>query len=557
VVGWIKRNLSWVMGSPALGKRSASLRARGGRAAWSSALAFALASSAPAPLFAEPREPQATPVRTLDIAEFRVEGADHLPRRELERAVYPFLGPGRTVQDVEGARVALEKAYTDRGFQAVAVAIPPQTVRDGVVALKVAEGTIARLRVRGSRWFALSEIKKLAPSMAEGAVPNFNDLARDIVALNQIPDRRVTPALKPGPLPGTIDVDLAVQDTFPLHGFIEVNNRFSANTTHTRLTGTLHYDNLWQLGHSLSLSFQVAPKRIKDAKVFSGSYQVRLPSKPWLSFLVTGVAQDSDISSLGTFAVAGRGWIAGMRSLFTLPGSTDFFHTVSAGIDFKRFLEKLRLGDNQLFTPIVYWPLVAQYGASWQGKSSQTQLALTLTANLRGLGNTAEQFDAKRYKAKGSFVHGRAELSRADELPWGMLLVAKAHGQLSAEPLVGSEQLVGGGADSARGYTEAQAAGDFGGLASVELRSPSLSRWLAPFVNDWRFHAFAEGGWMRIHEPLPEQQSIFRLWSAGLGSSAKLFEHFSGSLDVGVPLRSEGPTTRYKPRFHFRVSAEL
>lgn len=510
------------------------------------------------PLRADQQAPESSGVRTLDIAEYRVEGADHLPQLELERAVYPFLGPGRAVEDVEGARAALEKAYTDRGFQAVSVAIPPQKVRDGVVTLKVNEGTIGRLRVRGSRWFALSEIKKQAPSMAEGAVPNFNDIARDIVALNQIPDRRVVPALKPGVLPGTVDVDLTVQDTFPLHGYLEVNNRYSANTTHTRLTGTIRYDNLWQLGHSLSLSFQVAPKRIKDAKVFSGSYQVRLPSTPWLSFMVTGVAQDSDIAALGTFAVSGRGWILGARSLFTLPGSGDFFHTLSAGFDFKRFLEKLSLGEDTLTTPIIYWPLVAQYGANWQGKSSQTQIAATLTVNLRGLGSTAQQFDAKRYNARGSFVHYRAELSRTDELPKGMQLVSKAHAQYSADPLVGSEQLVGGGADTARGYVEAQAAGDFGGLASVELRSPSVSGWLrSASVNEWRFRAFAEGGWMRIHEPLPEQQSIYRLWSAGFGSSAKLFEHFNGSFDIGVPLRSEGVTGRFKPRFHFRVWAEI
>ncbi len=510
------------------------------------------------PLRAAPPESAPPGSRALDIAEYRVEGAGHLSQLELERAVYPFLGAGRRVQDVEGARASLEKAYTDRGYQAVAVSIPPQKVRDGIVTLKVTEGTVGRLRVKGSRFFALSEIKKLAPSMAEGAVPNFNDIARDIVALNQLPDRRVVPALRAGTEPGTVDVDLTVQDALPLHGYLEVNNRYSANTTHTRLTGTLHYDNLWQLGHSLNLSFQVAPKRLKDAKVFSGSYQARLPSTPWLSLLVTGVAQDSDISSLGSFDVAGRGWIAGARALFTLPGTGELSQTLSAGFDFKRFLEKLSLGEDALTTPITYWPLAAQYGANWSGKSSQTQLAATLTSNVRGLGSNAQQFDAKRYNATGSFVHYRAELSRTDELPRGMQLASRAHAQYSADPLVGSEQLVGGGADSVRGYAEAQAAGDFGAIASVELRSPSLSPWLrwAP-VNEWRLFAFGEGAWMGLHEPLPDQQSIFRLWSVGLGSSAKLSEHFNGALNVGVPLRSEGVTARYQPRFHFRLWAEL
>src|SRR6516225_769925 len=65
--------------------------------------------------------PQAAP-RTLDINEFRVEGCTRLTAVELEGALYPFLGPGRVLQDVEQARAALEKAYTDRGYQSVSVA---------------------------------------------------------------------------------------------------------------------------------------------------------------------------------------------------------------------------------------------------------------------------------------------------------------------------------------------------------------------------------------------------------------------------------------------------
>ncbi len=70
-------------------------------------------------------------------------------------------------------------------------------------------------------------------------MPNFNDVAREIVSLNQMADRRVTPTLKPGVESGTMDVDLNVKDTFPLHGSLESNNRYSANTTPLRLNGSL------------------------------------------------------------------------------------------------------------------------------------------------------------------------------------------------------------------------------------------------------------------------------------------------------------------------------
>ena len=46
------------------------------------------------------------------------------------RTAVCFCTRGRLSEVIEEARSALEKAYSDRGYQAVSVAIPPQTVRD-------------------------------------------------------------------------------------------------------------------------------------------------------------------------------------------------------------------------------------------------------------------------------------------------------------------------------------------------------------------------------------------------------------------------------------------
>ena len=85
--------------------------------------------------------------------------------------------------------------------------------------------------------------------MAEGTVPNFTDVTRDVVAMNKLADLRVTPALQPGVEPGTVDIELNVKDKLPLHAAVELNNRYSADTTHLRLNGSVTYSNLWQAGH--------------------------------------------------------------------------------------------------------------------------------------------------------------------------------------------------------------------------------------------------------------------------------------------------------------------
>src|SRR5262249_30199922 len=146
-----------------------AVRATSTIGSWGRLMAATLAATlAPARGLAQAEPPPATrpTPRTLDINEIRVFGADHLTAAEVESALTPFVGPRRTLEDVEKARAALEKEYVDKGFQAVVVAIPPQTVRDGVVTLQVTEGKVGRLRVNGTRWFSPFLVRQQAPSVA-------------------------------------------------------------------------------------------------------------------------------------------------------------------------------------------------------------------------------------------------------------------------------------------------------------------------------------------------------------------------------------------------------
>ena len=110
---------------------------------------------------AEPH-PTPAPAAQFYIREYRVMGSHVLNPEEVQEAVYPFLGPGRTPDDVEQARAALEKAYRDKGFQTVNVQIPEQRAARGIVLLQVVENKVGRLRVKGSRYYSLEEIKRRA-----------------------------------------------------------------------------------------------------------------------------------------------------------------------------------------------------------------------------------------------------------------------------------------------------------------------------------------------------------------------------------------------------------
>ncbi len=495
--------------------------------------------------------------RPLYIKEYRIVGARHLPRIEIEEAVYPFLGPGRTSEDVEQARAALEKAFQAKGYQTVSVQVPPQNPANGVVVLRVVEATVGRLRVRNSRYFSLPKIKEGAPSLAEGTVPEFGQVTKDIVALNQMPDRRVTPALKAGVVPGTVDIDLNVEDTLPLHGSLELNNRYSADTTPLRLNASASYNNLWQLNHSIGGSVQISPQNLDDVRVYSGYYVARFPEASWLAMIAQGVVQESNVSTLGSTAVAGRGNVEGGRAIITLPAQTDFYHSITLGFDRKHFNQDVTIAGVTLPTPITYYPFSANYSATWAPKNSITNANVGVTFHVRGMGSTSSEFDLNRFDARGNFIYLRGDLSHQHDLPAGFQVFGKVQGQVSDQPLVNSEQFAGGGLSSVRGYLEAEVLGDDGVTGTVELRSPSLLNALGADANDWRFYVFVDGGYLTLIDSLPEQDSTFALASLGVGSRIRFHNHFNGSLDAALPLISQVDTAALDLRLTFRVWADF
>jgi len=505
-----------------------------------------------------PAPPAPDPTPRFYIQEYRVEGGGQLlSRDETEAAVYPYLGPYRTAADVEQARAALEKAYRDKGFQTVTVEIPPQHARTGIITLQVVPGQIGRLNVIGSRYFSIDQIKREAPSLQEGASPNFTQVTHDLVALNQLSDRRVTPTLRAGEIPGTVDVDLNVQDTPPLHGSLELNNRYSANTTPLRINGAVNYDNLWQLEHSIGFSFQLSPEDLTQVKVFSGYYLARIPGIDWLSLIAQGTSQNSGVNTLGGIGVVGNGDIVGGRAVITLPQLAGYYHSLSLGVDYKHFTQDVTIAGIESNTPVTYYPFSAAYSGSWVGKGQETDLNASVNLSFRELGSSGALFQDNRYGADASYIYFRGDLSHTHDLPGGFQIFVKAQGQAADKPLVNSEQFSGGGLGTVRGYLESEELGDNGIFGSMEMRSPSLTDVLGKSVDEWRFYVFGEGGLLAIDDPLPEQQVQFRLASVGAGTRIKLQDHYNGSFDVGLPLDNGTNTNAYEPLLTFRVWAEF
>lgn len=539
-----------------------------------------IAAAQDAPAAQAQRAPDRFAINAIDVT-----GATSLPAAEIERLIYPYLGPDRTQDDVIAAQKALQDAYTARGYEAVLVDLPIQPEEyfsKGVIRIAVNETPVGRVRVVGSKYHALSDVRGAVPSLREGAPLNLKALGRDLAVANRYPDRAVDPAFRPGQVPGTIDVDLRVDDTLPVHASAELNNDNSPNTRPLRAMGTVRYTNLWDAGHSLSVTGSFAPQATEQSAVVSASYLAPVAGSAW-SMLVYGYTSNSNVASLGGVNVLGDGTQIGLRAQYRLPDDTTF-QQISFGPDFKAFNEQLSLAGAPLRpVPIRYVPFVAEYAMSGADETTRFGLTFGVTAGIRavervpcidvndaqpesaavcalpggGPGVREDQFQGRSIDAEENFVHFNLDADWAHTFGNGMILSLRIAAQLSDSPLVTNEQFSIGGMTNVRGYYVSEAVGDDGFVNSFEVQAPDLASKLGTPWDELRFFGFGDLGYAHVRRASAGQNSSFRLGSFGGGARVRLLDLITGEFLLGVPV-ADGPTSRaWNPRYNFSLKGEF
>jgi hemolysin activation/secretion protein len=347
-----------------------------------------------------------------------------------------------------------------------------------------------------------------------------------------------------------------VEDHLPFHGSVEVNNQHNQGTTALRAVASASYDNLWQLGHSINLSYRVAPERPDDGQVISATYIARVPRTP-LSLLAYGVRSDSNVSAVGDTTIIGKGTIFGTRAIFALPGTEGFYQSFTAGFDRKSLTQNVVTGGAESDSPVLYYPVSLAYAATLEDGEGTTRADASLNFAIPGLSDDSAFLDSQRFDATAQYLYLKANLSRTQSAPFGTVAVARLEGQITNDPLLSSEQFSVGGAQSVRGYLEAERLGDYGVLASLELRSPSFGQDVSPRINEWRAIAFTDGAKVWRTHALPEEKFVFGLAGLGIGTRITAYDVVNAVVDVAFPLVDGAVTKAGTPRAHLRLWSEF
>jgi hemolysin activation/secretion protein len=477
----------------------------------------------------------------LFVRGYRYEGNHAFTDAELARVTEPFTGRDLGNEELEQARRLVTQFYIDHGYVNSGAVIPDQDAADGIIVLRIIEGELTRIELRGNKWLRDGYIRSRVRRWSSPPL-NLFALSEGLHLLRQNPNvRQINAELKPGIHRGESLLQLQVEDRQPFRIGLQIDNQRPPS---------VGAEQIWLLVSDLNLTGHSDPLELRygiahagaDGLEWSGADNLEgrylLPITRYDtalgvhgSRLNTSIVEDPFLPLAITSLTTSYGLVL-RQPVYQTPNQEA---ALSVGFD-RRENDTRLLGESFSISPgavdgesVVS---VLRLTQEWLFRGLNHVLALRSTFNL-GLDAWGATDNGIPGDPNATFFSWLGQAQYIQRL-FGTQnqVVLRAAGQWTAEPLLALEQMSVGGFGSVRGYLENQLVRDRGITASVEFRLPVLfdnagagTLYVAPFF-DWG------GAWDVKGSTGPSA-----IYSTGLGMLFSPNKHVAAEVYWGYRLR--------------------
>lgn len=162
-----------------------------------------LAKEPPAGIEVE-EEPSTAPLEEaicFEIQEIKMIGIKLIRESIINVLMTEYIGRCVSLQDINNLLGAITNEYVSRGYITTRAYLPEQDVSDGILELRVVEGTIEGIRLNDGTGKKQNQL--LGPFMNLAGKPlNLRDLEQGLDQFNRLPSNRATMEILPGSEPG-------------------------------------------------------------------------------------------------------------------------------------------------------------------------------------------------------------------------------------------------------------------------------------------------------------------------------------------------------------------
>ncbi|MDJ1180238.1 ShlB/FhaC/HecB family hemolysin secretion/activation protein [Roseofilum sp. BLCC_M91] len=488
----------------------------------------------PPPLEETPQPP--APSMSFPVTRIEVMGSTLFDNTEFDPIIQPLEGSTVTLEELRQAAQAITQLYLDRGYLTSRALLVDQPITDGVVQIRIIEGSIERIEIEGNRQTNPNYIRRRIAPATDTPLnsPRLEEELR-LLQTNSLFDR-VEASLRPGTEIGQSVLVVRVSETKPFGGVVFFDNNSPPSVGSERYGMGLRYRNLTGWGDEINLSY--SRTTTGGADILDFNYRIPVNAKdgtvavrisPTWNQITESPFEELDISGNSQlYEISFRQPLArSLQQEFAL--SVGFAH--QQGQTFL-FDDPFGFGigpdeDGNSYTSVIKFGQDYTYRDTTGVWSLRSQFSL-------GTG----LFDATSNSGSipdGHFFSWSGQVQRLQRFGERHLLIVQGDLQLTPDSLLPSQQFVIGGGQSLRGYRQNVRSGDNGFRLSVEDRISVVRNaengtvlQLIPFID-------MGAVWNHGDNPnqLPRQNFLA---STGLGLIWQPFPGLNLRLDYGYPI---------------------
>lgn len=475
----------------------------------------------------------------ISIRDFKIIGNEAIDDETILGAISSYRNNDYTLEELKYIADVVTMLYQEEGYMLAKAYVSVQDIKDGIVEVVVVEGDMGSVEISYSKYYSQGYVYNFFSHLIGKAVKE-SEIERAIFLANETPSMRIHTVFEKGEMPGTTDLKVKIEDTYPIFLDFKYNNYGNKNVSKNRYTASFSMTDPI-IGSTLSLKGMVGEQRDDSSY---GAIDLCIPlnydgTKLGMRYVNADYVVGNDFQSLG---IEGDARIFGVYLSHAFKHSRNHKLKGIVGFDMKRVFS-YALGTQISNDDLSVGYLRLDYD-SRDRFLGENHLSINYSVGFEDLFGSLKLNDSNtsRYGADGRFNKLNADYVRIQRL-WGkLLLLVKTSGQYASQRLVSTEQYSIGGAYSVRGKKLATHMGDHGYQLSAEFSTP------LPFVNKVnikgrkvsdmiRVVAFVDHGGVFISKPVTGEDESKYATGIGVGVRFYLFDRVNIKLDVGWPYR--------------------
>ncbi len=493
---------------------------------------------------------------SLVLGSVVVEGSTVYSDEELASLYQDRLGQKIALAEVFAIADAITARYRNDGYILSRAILPPQTIEDGAVTIRIVEGYINEVRIEGEVRGDRALLNAYAAKIMRSRPLSIAHLERYLLLIDDLPGISSEAVLNPAEdTPGAADLVVLVEED-ATDGFVRLDNRGTKFNGPVRLWLGAGLNYLAGAHDRTAARFVTADRSRRELTYLEIGHESQIGTegnKLQLQFAHTNSEPGHTLRTLEIESGS-----RSFRTGFVSPVIRSRAENLSLHAGFAIRNSETTIFDNRLSRDRVRFVSLGAFWDNTDGSGGVNMFGLHLDRGLSILGASGKgSKDLSREKGRADFTRLRLNASRLQRLGDRWSLLADFRSQLAASKLLASEEFGLGGEGCGRAYDPAQVAGDSGGCLLAEVRYGHSSG--AGALQGYQIYGFYDVGrvWRKNPGALEKKADLS---SAGLGVRFNFTDWLSGSFETAWPLVRKADSHRIdtnSPRGFVTVTARF